>query len=351
MNKIIRSTSALAAVLLLASFGVARADVTPGWYGDLGVGATFTPRLTTDLSAGHRTADFQTGWNALAGAGYAYDNGYRVEGEIFHSRAAVDKIEGSAGSNGGLNNTDFFVNGLYDFNMNSMFTPYVGLGLGVATVTADRIGALANGSAFDDTDMHFAYQGIVGVSAQMDANWALTADYRYVASLDPKFDTRTGASGTMENASHNLIVGMRYSFGAPATTPVAHAAAPAVHTASAAKPGVAAVAQSYEVFFDFNKSVITPEAKSILAAAAKDFKAGKYVKIVVTGHTDTVGTAAYNDKLSVRRAKAVKAELAQYGVTGNAVVTEGAGENGLMVPTADGVREAQNRRAEIVFKK
>ncbi len=103
------------------------------------------------------------------------------------------------------------------------------------------------------------------------------------------------------------------------------------------------------VFFDFNKSDLTPEAKRIIASAAADYKRGGYVRIVVTGHTDTVGGDAYNMKLSDRRAASVKAEFARLGV--EAVEATGVGKNGLMVPTADQVREAQNRRAEIVFDK
>lgn len=119
----------------------------------------------------------------------------------------------------------------------------------------------------------------------------------------------------------------------------------------AAQPAVPPVPQSYMVFFDFDKSVLTPEAKRIIAAAAEDFKKGGYVRIVVTGHTDTVGTVKYNQKLSERRAAAVKKEFAQLGVPAAEVQAVGVGKSGLLVPTADGVREAQNRRAEIVFNK
>ena len=73
------------------------------------------------------------------------------------------------------------------------------------------------------------------------------------------------------------------------------------------------------------------------------------MRIVVTGHTDTVGSVLYNQKLSDRRAAAVKAELQSLGVDSNVIVATGVGKNGLLVPTANGVREAQNRRAEIVF--
>jgi OmpA-OmpF porin, OOP family len=125
--------------------------------------------------------------------------------------------------------------------------------------------------------------------------------------------------------------------------------APAAPKVSA--PAVAPVPQSYMVFFDFDKATLTPEAKRIIASAAQDFKSGKYVRLVITGHTDTMGSAKYNQKLSVRRANAVKEEFTSLGVPPVEIAAAGVGENGLMVPTSDQVREAQNRRAEIVFNK
>ncbi|MEQ1653654.1 MAG: OmpA family protein, partial [Hyphomicrobium sp.] len=130
------------------------------------------------------------------------------------------------------------------------------------------------------------------------------------------------------------------------------AAVPAVAAATGAPgaiPMAPAVANTYMVFFDFNKSTLTPEAKNILAAVAADFKKGKTVRINVTGHADRSGAAGYNMGLSQKRAKAVLAELGRLGVAANQVVTKASGETQPMVATADGVREAQNRRAEIVF--
>ncbi len=74
------------------------------------------------------------------------------------------------------------------------------------------------------------------------------------------------------------------------------------------------------------------------------------VQLAVTGHTDTVGTAAYNQALSERRATSVKAALVADGVAAGEITTIGVGKTGLLVPTADGVREPQNRRAEIVLQ-
>ncbi len=74
------------------------------------------------------------------------------------------------------------------------------------------------------------------------------------------------------------------------------------------------------------------------------------VQLTVTGHTDTVGSAKYNQALSERRAASVKSALVADGVSGGEITTLGVGKTGLLVPTADGVREPQNRRAEIVLQ-
>ena len=114
---------------------------------------------------------------------------------------------------------------------------------------------------------------------------------------------------------------------------------------------MAPAANSYLVFFDFNKYNLTMDAKKIVDNAAGAAKGNSAVtKIDVTGHTDTVGSDAYNLKLSRRRADSVKAELVKQGVPANEIVEYAKGKRDPLVPTGDGVREPQNRRVEIVFK-
>ena len=105
--------------------------------------------------------------------------------------------------------------------------------------------------------------------------------------------------------------------------------------------------REFQVFFDFDKSNITAAAANVIKAAADVVKAGGVAHITVTGHTDTVGTAKYNQALSERRAASVKSQLVTDGVDTGTISTVGAGKSGLLVPTADGVREPQNRRAVI----
>jgi outer membrane protein OmpA-like peptidoglycan-associated protein len=101
------------------------------------------------------------------------------------------------------------------------------------------------------------------------------------------------------------------------------------------------------VFFDFDKSTITPAGKQIIAQAAQAYKRGQ--RVLLTGYTDRAGTPQYNMGLSKRRAEAVRAEMLRDGVPANAINTSWKGEEDPRVPTPDGVREPQNRRVEIVL--
>lgn len=104
----------------------------------------------------------------------------------------------------------------------------------------------------------------------------------------------------------------------------------------------------YLVFFDWNKSTLTGAGRDVVAAAAADYRRSGQAQIEVIGHTDSSGAASYNMKLSVRRAEAVRAELERLEVPAAAIVTTGRGQTDPLVPTADFVREPQNRRVEII---
>ena len=108
--------------------------------------------------------------------------------------------------------------------------------------------------------------------------------------------------------------------------------------------------KNYLVFFDFNRSSLTPRALDIVKEAANTAKAGQNARVTCTGHTDTVGSASYNMALSLRRAATVKTALVKEGVPADSIAVVGKGETDLMVQTKDGVREPQNRRVEIVIQ-
>jgi len=133
-------------------------------------------------------------------------------------------------------------------------------------------------------------------------------------------------------------------FGAPASEP---AAAPAAYT----PPPIQAPAapHSYLVFFDFNKSDLTSQAQQIVDQAASNAGPAHVTRLTVTGHTDTVGSDAYNMRLSRRRAESVAARLEKDGIASSEIEIVAKGKRDLLVPTADGVREPQNRRVQIVY--
>jgi outer membrane protein OmpA-like peptidoglycan-associated protein len=112
---------------------------------------------------------------------------------------------------------------------------------------------------------------------------------------------------------------------------------------------VPAAPHSYLVFFDFNKSDLTAQAQQIVDQAASNAGPAKVTRLTVTGHTDTVGSDAYNMRLSRRRAESVAARLEKDGIASSEIEIVAKGKRDLLVPTADGVREPQNRRVQIVY--
>uniref|UniRef100_UPI001F590F65 OmpA family protein n=1 Tax=Novosphingobium sp. MBES04 TaxID=1206458 RepID=UPI001F590F65 len=105
----------------------------------------------------------------------------------------------------------------------------------------------------------------------------------------------------------------------------------------------------YIVFFDWDSSDITPEAATVLDSAITAYGNCDSVPIMLAGYTDSSGAKTYNMGLSERRNDSVQAYLTSHGIPGSAISSEGFGEENQRVPTADGVRELQNRRVEITY--
>ena len=134
---------------------------------------------------------------------------------------------------------------------------------------------------------------------------------------------------------------------APAPPPPPNVPAPYVEPAPPPPPAAVLPARQFMVFFDFDKSNLTPEAREIVSAAVKTAKDRGSVRIVVTGHTDTVGSLRYNQALSERRANSVKSEMVKQGMDGTMIATVGKSFTDPLIQTGPGVREPQNRRAVI----
>jgi OmpA-OmpF porin, OOP family len=238
------------------------------------------------------------------------------------------------------------------------FAPYVGVGVGYQWVNWSNNSFYTPTNSvnahFSNTQGKLAYQAILGgaYNIAMVPGLALTLEYRFMGILSRTYngvETVAGVPGfipvslkTGQDFNQSVLVGFRYTFG---VTPPPPPPAPAPVAAPAPAP-----ARSYLVFFDWDKATLTDRAREIIREAATASTHVQYTQIIVNGYTDTSGTFRYNMGLSVRRARAVAAELVRDGVPENVISIHGYGETHLLVPTGPGVREPQNRRVEIIIR-
>jgi OOP family OmpA-OmpF porin len=130
----------------------------------------------------------------------------------------------------------------------------------------------------------------------------------------------------------------------PAAAPAPVVVAPVVVPAAPVSEKVTFAA---DAFFDFDKSVLKPEAKAKLDDLVAKTSAVALEVIIAVGHTDAVGTDGYNQQLSVRRSEAVKSYLVGKGIEKNRVYTEGKGEKQPVADNKTSEGRAKNRRVEI----
>jgi OOP family OmpA-OmpF porin len=347
-------------VLLAATAGllpaVASAQPVDGLY--IGAMGGYNIVQDADLSfsptnpAGTNEVTFDGGWAALGRIGWGFGEvtpgiGARVELEGNYRDNDVDgvKVGGATLPNisGSQQTYGFMVNAIADFDLGLGFLyPYLGAGIGWAWTNWDNVRTGAT-QLVDDDDNNFAFQGIVGLSVPIDGvpGLAINAEYRFFGTLQNEFNVSAASGGgTVEadNYNHTFLIGLRYAFGVtPPPPPPAPVAAPAP-------------ARTYLVFFDFDSSALTDRAREIIGEAATNAPQVQTTRIEVTGHTDTVGSAAYNQALSIRRANAVADELERRGIPKSQMVITGRGFSQPLVPTGPNVREPQNRRVEIVLR-
>ncbi len=127
------------------------------------------------------------------------------------------------------------------------------------------------------------------------------------------------------------------------------AATPAKPAPAAAKPAPSSekVTFAADALFDFDKAVLKPEGKAKLDDLFNKLYGMNLEVIIAVGHTDSIGSDAYNDKLSIRRAESVKKYLVDKGVEANRVYTEGKGEKQPVADNKTAAGRAKNRRVEI----
>jgi porin len=186
-------------------------------------------------------------------------------------------------------------------------------------------------------------------TAQVNPWLNFTPNIQYIVNPDGL----GGLAYPTSNLHNALVLGLQFQidvarlFGL--TPPPAPPALPGVPTAAPAAAPAPAPAQTYLVFFDWDRTNLTPRAVDIIGNAAAASRSQTVTTINVSGYTDTSGSPVYNQRLSVRRAQAVEAQLMSDGVPASEIEIHGYGATHLLVPTGPGVREPQNRRVEIVL--
>jgi OOP family OmpA-OmpF porin len=352
------SVSMLTAVAMIASFasGAAQAQTDPpavnrGFYVGGAAGANFQETNRFRGGAADSNAGYDTGYVGLLSLGYGMGSGLRLELEGSYRNNGVGRISGATG-HGGSQIGSLMVNGIYDLNYAlpgflQALEPHFGAGIGAAKVwehSAPHAGFLVHGQ-----DTVPAVQAIAGVDYALTPALKLGLDYRYFLAHDANFrNATTGArvKGGDYN-DHALLLTFRYEFGAPRAQPAA-APAPVAAPPAPPAPPPPPVARNFTVYFDLDRATLTPAGRDVVRQAAANAKSGQVSRVTVIGHADTTGSARHNQRLSERRAAAVRDELVADGVPADQIVTEGRGENDLAIPTADQVNEPRNRRVVIV---
>lgn len=334
-----------------------------GLYLEGHAGAAFARDFQLDTTTVHQDAEHDIGWLGGIGFGYAYGNGMRGEIGFDYRENGVDKVSGVSGS-GTSRASSLMVNGYYDFFRDSTIQPYIGAGVGLGLVDAHKISPVS-GSSVNDDDYDFAYQGMAGLAVNVGPRTKVTLGYRYFTVPSLNLKTTSGAAIDGDYATHEVMLGVRFSFGPPAAKPAPEpAAAPMPKMAPmeeeappkpAAKPApqpapVAEISRNFLVFFDWNRADITSLADNIIKSAVAEARRVDKVRVRLTGHTDRSGTVRYNQRLSLRRANAVRARMEQLGIPASEIAVFAKGESEPLVPTGDGVREPQNRRVEIILE-
>jgi outer membrane protein OmpA-like peptidoglycan-associated protein len=365
-----RLRSALLAATILAVPVAVKAQPVNGLYVGAGAGVNLINDPYVRHSPGLGTKGFTQQWDpgftGEASVGYGIGNGLRFELEGNYIDNNLHKSTGTpfpTRSGGTQENYGVFGNALFDFDVGLPWLfPYVGAGVGYEQTHWHNVKYYGNnaGVATSVTGNGYynnlAYQAILGAAYPIPGvpGLSLTAEYRFVGVginnegfhgvktfSPPAGGKATGNLDTTSDFNNSVMFGVRYAFGvAPPPPPAPAPAAPVATTP----------ARTYLVFFDWDKSNLTDRARQIVKEAADASTHVSYTRIEVNGYTDLSGTAQYNQGLSVRRANAVMAELIKDGVPRASITARGFGETHPLVPTAQGVREPQNRRVEIIIR-
>jgi outer membrane protein OmpA-like peptidoglycan-associated protein len=328
------------------------------WYVGVDGGAMLVEDLDYNIGAApiDATGNADTGYDFGGVVGYDF-GGFRLEAEVGYREtdlksfaSALSAIPGGAGATlqrggvygtgGDANALSFMVNGVLDFGDDDGLQGFVGGGAGVARVDVNQV--FAAPAWLDDSDTGFAWQALAGVRAPLSESWDVGLKYRFFNAAGVDLVDRLGRDVSTKFRSHSLMGSLVYNFGgAPEPEPAPPPPPPP-------RPPVCQTGP-YIVFFDWDKSNLRPDAASTLDNAVAQYANCGNARVMLAGHADKSGSDRYNVGLSQRRNATVRAYLESKGVPGGVIATEAFGESKPLVDTADGVREAQNRRVEVTY--
>ena len=155
--------------------------------------------------------DVQYGPGFSFGGIFGYDFGIvRVDTEINYRKNDIDQIGISA--DGSTSALSFMVNGYFDIPTHMVLQPYLGAGLGFATVSINEAIVPGVAPVADDSDSVFAYQLSAGIGFELSQKTTLSFGYRYFATGDPEMQDVSGIAFSTEYQSHEFNIGVRFLF-------------------------------------------------------------------------------------------------------------------------------------------
>ena len=250
------------------------------------------------------------------------------------------------------------VNAMVEFGSDDGFQVFGGGGVGVANLRLP-VEVAGVGTVIDDNTTDFAWQLIGGARFAVTDNVDLGVKYRYFVIDNFDLQAANGRSLSADYSAHSVLASLTYNFGGraqpepvvapPPPPPMMAPPPPPRPVAPPPPPRAACNTGPFIVFFDFDRSDITPEAAGILNNAATAYANCGTARVMLAGHTDRAGSTQYNAALAERRNDAVGSYMTSRGVPTGLVSAQAFGESQPRVPTADGVREAQNRRVEVTY--
>jgi outer membrane protein OmpA-like peptidoglycan-associated protein len=366
------------------------------WYVELGGGPMIIQDTDFDVNdgAGTVTVDTKEGYDFGGIVGYDF-GAFRLEAETSWREGDVDALAVDAvglprlpagattgatvqDAAGDVNVLSFMVNGLFDFGPDDGLQGFFGGGVGVARTEVQANYSTITPDVYDDSSSGLAWQLLAGVRAPLSDSWDAGLRYRMFTAENVDIVDSLGRENEGKLRTHSILGTLTYNFGGeeptvytcwngstvsdlalcpakpiekPPVTPTQTCWNGAVIPATATCPKKPEPCKTgpYIVFFEWDKSDITPDAATILNNAVSQYANCGTAAVMLAGHADASGSKTYNVGLSERRNESVRAYLNSRGIPDARISSEAFGESQLRVPTDDGVRELQNRRVEVSY--